>query len=188
MHIPNGYLSDPICAATTLAAAAGYGAGLWQARRAISTGSCRSLALAGAAIFAAQMINFPVDHGTSGHLVGAAAAAILLGPWAATLVMGVVLAAQAVLFGDGACATWGANMLTMGIAAPWTAWAVASALQRLRPRRRSSRWRRWPASSRCWPRPASALSSWPPQAAPLWAKYCRPCSERTCWWLRARGC
>ena len=125
MHIPNGFLSDPVCVATTAAAAAAYGAGFYQARRSLDRQKCESLAVASAAIFAAQMINFTIDHGTSGHLIGAGAVAILLGPYAAMLAMGVVLAAQAVLFGDGSIATWGANMLSMGIAAPWTAWAVS---------------------------------------------------------------
>ncbi len=128
MHIPNGFLSDPVCVATTAAAAAAYGAGFCQARRSLDQQKCESLAVASAAIFAAQMINFTIDHGTSGHLIGAGAVAILLGPYAAMLAMGIVLAAQAVLFGDGSIATWGANMLSMGIAAPWTAWAVSRIL------------------------------------------------------------
>ncbi len=130
MHIPNGFLSDPVCAITTAASAAACGAGLWHARRTLDSCGCQSLAAAGTAIFAAQMINFPVDHGTAGHLIGAGAVAIVLGPWAATLAMGVVLAVQAALFADGTLATWGANMLSMGIVAPWTAWAISRAVTR----------------------------------------------------------
>jgi cobalt/nickel transport system permease protein len=125
MHIPNGFLSDPVCAITTAASAAACGAGIWRVRRTFVGRDCESLAAAGAAIFAAQMINFPIDHGTSGHLLAAAATALVLGPWTATLAIGLVLAVQATLFGDGSLTTWGANLLAMGIVAPWSAWAVS---------------------------------------------------------------
>jgi cobalt/nickel transport system permease protein len=124
MHIPGGFLTNPVCALTTATAAAAVGTSVWQMRRSFDARSARPLAATGAAIFAAQMLNFPIASGTSGHLVGAAAAAIVLGPWAATLAMAVVLATQATLFGDGSLATLGANLLSMGIVAPWTAWGV----------------------------------------------------------------
>jgi cobalt/nickel transport system permease protein len=130
MHIPGGFLSDPVCAITSAASAAACGASLWRARRSLDARGCQSLAAAGAVIFAAQMINFPVDHGTSGHLLAAGAVAIVLGPLSATLAMGVVLAVQAALLGDGGFSTWGANLLSMGIAAPWTAWAISRAVTR----------------------------------------------------------
>jgi len=66
-------------------------------------------------VFAAQMINFPVAGGTSGHLLGGALAAILLGPWAATLIMTTVIAAQCLIFRDGGLAVLGANIFNMGI-------------------------------------------------------------------------
>ena len=68
-------------------------------------------------IFAAQMLNFPIIGGTSGHLIGAALAAILLGPWAAVLIMSCVLIAQSLLFQDGGLLALGANILNMGIIA-----------------------------------------------------------------------
>jgi len=66
-------------------------------------------------IFAAQMINFPVAGGTSGHLLGGALAAITLGPWAGMLVMTAVIAVQALLFQDGGLLVMGANILNMGL-------------------------------------------------------------------------
>jgi cobalt/nickel transport system permease protein len=87
-------------------------------RRAGRTLDERAVPLMGvsaAFIFAAQMINFPVVGGTSGHLLGAVLAAILLGPWAGTLVMASVIAVQGLLFGDGGLLAMGANIVNMGL-------------------------------------------------------------------------
>ena len=73
------------------------------------------LGVLAAFIFAVQMLNFPVAGGTSGHLLGAALAAVLLGPWLACLVMAVVLTAQAFVFADGGITALGANVLNMGV-------------------------------------------------------------------------
>jgi cobalt/nickel transport system permease protein len=82
-------------------------------------------------IFAAQMLNFPVAGGTSGHLIGGALAAILLGPWAAMLVMTSVVGLQALLFQDGGLLVLGANILNMAIIAPVVGFAAYSAIRRL---------------------------------------------------------
>ena len=66
-------------------------------------------------IFAAQMLNFPMAGGTSGHFLGATLAAVLLGPWLACLVMAVVIAVQAFAFADGGISALGANVLNMGV-------------------------------------------------------------------------
>jgi cobalt/nickel transport system permease protein len=124
MHIPNGYLSDPICAATSLAAAASLSVGVWRARRLLTADSYGQFAAVSAGVFALQMLNVPVDHGASGHLIGAALATAILGPWLAMLAMSVVLVIQATAFGDGGLLTLGANVLNMGVIAPWTAWCV----------------------------------------------------------------
>ena len=87
-------------------------------RRTQSTLGERQIPLMGvmaAFIFAAQMINFPVAGGTSGHLLGGALAAIVLGPWAGMLVMTSVIAVQALLFQDGGLLVMGANILNMGL-------------------------------------------------------------------------
>jgi cobalt/nickel transport system permease protein len=122
MHIPGGLLSDAVCAATTVASSTALGLGFWKARRGDVGYDGRSLAAVGALVFAAQMVNFPVDHGTSGHLIGAALATALLGPWGAMWAMASVVATQAVVFGDGGISALGANLLTMAVTAPWMAW------------------------------------------------------------------
>jgi len=77
----------------------------------------QQMALVASFIFAAQMINFPVANGTSGHLIGGVLAAVVLGPWAGMLVISVVLAIQAIMFGDGGIIALGANILNMGVIA-----------------------------------------------------------------------
>ena len=82
-------------------------------------------------IFAAQMINFPIIGGTSGHLLGALLAAILLGPWAATLVMASVIAVQSLLFQDGGILAMGANIVNMGLIGTIGGYAIYRAVARL---------------------------------------------------------
>jgi cobalt/nickel transport system permease protein len=115
MHIPNGFLTDPVCTVSTLASAGAIGYGVTRIRETDSSRSAALMAATGAGIFAAQMVNFPIDGLTSAHLVGAALAAIVLGPWRGMLTMAVVLAAQAFLFGDGGIRTLGANVLNMAV-------------------------------------------------------------------------
>jgi len=124
MHIPNGFLSDPVCTATTLATVGALGVGIAGLRRANDARSSAWVAAIGAGVFAAQMINFPIGDGTSGHVVGAALAAILLGPWRGMLTMAVVLAVQCLAFGDGGLSTLGANILNMAVVATLTATVI----------------------------------------------------------------
>jgi cobalt/nickel transport system permease protein len=116
MHIPNGFLSDPVCTATTLAATAALGLGCARLRQSDSSRSSAVMAATGAGIFAAQMVNFSIDHGTSAHVLGAAVAAVALGPWCGMLTMALVLTAQCLVFGDGGTSTLGANILNMAVA------------------------------------------------------------------------
>lgn len=115
LHVPDGFLSPAVTAIAWLVAAVA----VWlAARRAQARFQERLIPLAGimaAFIFAAQMINFPIAGGTSGHLVGAALAAIVLGPWMGILVMTAVIALQALLFQDGGLVAMGANILIMGV-------------------------------------------------------------------------
>ncbi|HEY1786357.1 MAG TPA: energy-coupling factor ABC transporter permease [Pirellulales bacterium] len=131
MHIPGGLVSDAVCALTTVTSSSALGVGFWHARRGGDHSNGRSLAAVGALVFAVQMVNFPVDHGTSGHLIGGALAAALLGPWGAMWAMASVVTIQALLFGDGGCGALGANLLTMAVAAPWTAWLAYRGLDRV---------------------------------------------------------
>lgn len=82
------------------------------------------MAILAAGIFVAQMINFPIGAGTSGHLIGAALAAIILGPYSATIVMATILAIQCLIFGDGGVTALGLNMFNMGIIGCFVGWHV----------------------------------------------------------------
>src|SRR4051794_7810124 len=115
MHIPDGFLSTEVALACMVPAAACVGFGLKRANVELDERRVPLLGVTGAFIFAAQMLNFPVAGGTSGHFLGAALAAILLGPWLACLVMAVVLGGQAFVFADGGLSALGANVLNMGV-------------------------------------------------------------------------
>ena len=132
MHIPDGFLTAGVTAITWAGAGAGVAAALRAEKADQNPMPAGILGATAAFIFAAQMINIPVAPGISGHLVGAALAAVLLGPWRAVIVMAVVLAVQALLFQDGGITALGANILDMGVAASLTGFAVASL---------SSRWK-----------------------------------------------
>jgi cobalt/nickel transport system permease protein len=93
------------------------------------------LGVTAAFVFAAQMLNFPVAGGTSGHFLGAALAAILLGPWLGSLVLAVVLAGQALVFADGGVTALGANVLNMGVLGALAVGGGMLALRRVLPRR-----------------------------------------------------
>jgi cobalt/nickel transport system permease protein len=115
MHIPDGFLTTEIALACAVPAAACVGIGLKRANLELDERRVPLLGVTAAFIFAAQMLNFPVAGGTSGHFLGAALAAILLGPWLACLVMAVVLGVQAFVFADGGITALGANVLNMGV-------------------------------------------------------------------------
>ena len=115
MHIPDGFLSPEVAAACAVPAVAAVGYGLRRAERDLDDRRVPLLGVTAAFIFAAQMLNFPVAGGTSGHLLGAALAAVLLGPWLACLVLAVVLGVQALVFADGGITALGANVLNMGV-------------------------------------------------------------------------
>jgi cobalt/nickel transport system permease protein len=83
-----------------------------------------AIASTGAFVFAAQMMNFPVAEGTSGHLIGAALSTIVLGPYVSILIMALVLSVQALMFGDGGLVALGANIVNLGIVASFTAYFV----------------------------------------------------------------
>ena len=100
MHIPDGFLSAEVAAACAVPAAGAVAYGLRRATRELDERRVPLLGVTAAFIFAAQMLNFPVAGGTSGHFLGAALAAVLLGPWLACLVMAVVLGVQIMLSKD----------------------------------------------------------------------------------------
>lgn len=132
MHIPDGFISVPVAAATSLASGAALFVSFGRSQTAFGVRRAPVLGLTTAFIFAAQMINFPVAGGTSGHLCGGALAAIILGsPWAGMLCIATVLIIQAVLFADGGITALGANIFNLGVISVWVAWVLTQTLQRL---------------------------------------------------------
>ena len=115
MHIPDGFLSNEVAVAVAIPAIAAVGYGLRRAEVDLDDRRVPLLGVTAAFVFAAQMLNFPVAGGTSGHFLGAALAAVLLGPWLASLVLAVVLIAQAFVFADGGITALGANVFNMGV-------------------------------------------------------------------------
>lgn len=124
MHLPDHLLSEPVCMATAAGAAALLGSAALRLGEPARGGRAPLAAALGGGIFAAQMLNFPVGDGASVHLLGSAAAAALLGPSSAMLVLAAVVAVQALVFGDGGAMALGANLLNMALAAPIVASAV----------------------------------------------------------------
>ncbi|MGM3306352.1 energy-coupling factor ABC transporter permease [Anabaena sp. WFMT] len=132
MHIPDGFISVPVAGATSLASAAALFVAFGRSQEAYGVRRAPILGLTTAFIFAAQMINFPVAGGTSGHLLGGTLAAIMLGsPWAGMLCIATVLIIQAVLFADGGITALGSNILNMAVIGVWVGWGLTQTLQRL---------------------------------------------------------
>ena len=115
LHAPDGFLSVPVAIAMWVMTVAVLTVAVRRTNGALDERAVPLMGVMAAFIFAAQMFNFPVAGGTSGHLLGGVLAAILLGPWAGTLVMACVVAVQALLFQDGGLVVMGANIFNMGI-------------------------------------------------------------------------
>ncbi len=115
MHIPDGFLNLPVIGLTWLVAIGLVAIALKQAQTMYQDRTVPLMGVCAAFIFAAQMINFPIPGGTSGHLLGGTLAGVLLGPWAGSLVMTVVFIVQSVLFQDGGLTVLGANIFNMGL-------------------------------------------------------------------------
>ena len=131
MHIPDGFLNTATSVATWAASACGVSYAVRRVRQELDERQIPLLGVTAAFIFAAQMMNFAVIGGTSGHLLGGALAAILLGPWAGMLVLTSVLTVQALLFQDGGLLALGANVFNMAIVGVLVAWVVYAGLRRL---------------------------------------------------------
>ena len=118
MHIPDGFLSGRVIGASAILAVGGLGFALRQARQTLPPRRIPLMGLAAAFVFAAQMVNFPVAGGTSGHLLGGVLSAVLLGPSAAVVVLTAVVMVQCLMFADGGVLALGANVFNMGIVGP----------------------------------------------------------------------
>jgi cobalt/nickel transport system permease protein len=136
LHIPDGFLDGGTAAVAAVPAVLAVGYGLRTAGRTLDESRVPLLGVLAAFVFAAQMLNFPVAGGTSGHFLGATLAAVLLGPWLSCLVMAVVVSVQALAFADGGITALGANVLNMGVlGAVFAGVAVVAAVRLLDPGR-----------------------------------------------------
>lgn len=135
MHVPDGFFDAPTSVATGVVAAAGVGIALRKARTELDDRTAPMAGLVATFVFAAQMLNFPVGAGTSGHLLGGALAAVLVGPWTGILCVSVVLVVQALLLADGGITALGTNITLMSLVALLAGWLVFRGLQAMLPRR-----------------------------------------------------
>ncbi len=115
MHIPDGFLSVPVAIVMWAVAIGVIILALRRSGRELGERQVPLMGVLAACIFAGQMLNFSVTGGTSGHLLGAALAVILLGPWGAILVLTAVVGVQALIFQDGGLLALGANLFNMGL-------------------------------------------------------------------------
>ncbi|MFJ8634131.1 energy-coupling factor ABC transporter permease [Streptomyces sp. NPDC093568] len=138
MHVPDGFIDAPTSAVTGVVAAAAVAVSLRGARRELDERTAPLAGLVAAFIFAVQMLNFPVAAGTSGHLLGGALAAILVGPYTGVLCVSVVLLMQGILFADGGLTALGVNITNMAIVTTIVAYAVFRGLVKVLPRSRRS--------------------------------------------------
>jgi cobalt/nickel transport system permease protein len=131
LHAPDGFVSVPIAIAMWVVTAAVIAYAVRRTNRHLDERAVPLLGVMAAFVFAAQMFNFPVAGGTSGHLLGGVLTAVLLGPWAGTLVMTAVVAVQALLFQDGGLVIMGANIFNMGIVGTLGGYALYRGLCRV---------------------------------------------------------
>jgi cobalt/nickel transport system permease protein len=124
VHIPDGFLNVATVTTTAVVSAGGVTAAIRFTKDKLKEKQIPLMGVLAAFIFAAQMLNFPIAGGTSGHFMGAAIAAILLGPWAAVLIMTCVLVAQSLIFQDGGLLALGANIFNMGIVGTFVSYGV----------------------------------------------------------------
>ncbi|MFI5965188.1 energy-coupling factor ABC transporter permease [Streptomyces asoensis] len=138
MHVPDGFINAPTSAVTAVVAAGAIAVSLRGARRELDDRTAPLAGLVAAFIFAVQMLNFPVAAGTSGHLLGGALAAILVGPCTGVLCVSVVLLMQGILFADGGLTALGVNITDMAIVTTVVSYAVFRGLVKVLPRSRRS--------------------------------------------------
>ena len=137
MHIPDGFIDIPTSAAFAAASSIAVAGAVKGARKQLSEQSAPLAGLTAVFIFAVQMLNFPVAAGTSGHLIGAALAMVLVGPYAATLALVVVLIIQAFLFADGGLTALGLSIFNMAVISVWVSFIVFRLLKKILPKTKS---------------------------------------------------
>lgn len=138
MHIPDGFIDIPTSTAFVALAGAGVALSLRGARSSLDDKTAPLAGLTATFIFAVQMLNFPVAAGTSGHLLGGALAAVLVGPFTATLALTVVLLMQGLLFADGGLSAIGLNVFNMGVIGVWVGYSFFLLIQKIFSGRKST--------------------------------------------------
>ena len=138
MHIPNGFIDIPTSAAFGTLALAGTAIALKKAKTEVDDRTAPMAGLTAVFIFAVQMLNFPVAAGTSGHLLGGALAMVLVGPYAASLAITVVLGVQALLFADGGLTALGLNVFNLSVIAVLISFLVFKLMVKLLPKTKSA--------------------------------------------------
>lgn len=133
MHMPDGFMTAPASVVAAVVAILGVAICLRGARRDLDERMVPLAGLTAAFVFAVQMLNFPVAAGTSGHLLGGALAAILIGPYAGALAVTTVLVVQTLLFADGGLTAIGFNIINMALVTAVVGWIAFRGLGRLRP-------------------------------------------------------
>lgn len=137
MHIPDGFIDIPTSAAFGTLALAGTAIALKKAKTEVDDRTAPMAGLTAVFIFAVQMLNFPVAAGTSGHLLGGALAMVLVGPYAASLAITVVLGVQALLFADGGLTALGLNVFNLSVIAVLVSFLVFKLMVKLLPKTKS---------------------------------------------------
>lgn len=137
MHMSDGLVTPPTALAFGIVAAIGLAVAATRARRDLDDRTAPMAGLVTAFVFAVQMINFPVLPGASGHLLGGALVAILVGPWVGSLCLAIVLVVQALLFADGGLTALGTNIVNMAFVGVFVGYGVAVALRRFAVRSRA---------------------------------------------------
>ncbi|HEX7100395.1 MAG TPA: energy-coupling factor ABC transporter permease [Acidimicrobiia bacterium] len=138
MHVPDGFIDAATSVGTGVVAAGGLGVSLRKAARALRDFHVPLAGVTAALIFALQMLNFPVLPGVSGHLMGGALAAILLGPWMGAAVVSVVVIVQALFFADGGVSALGVNVTNIALVTAFVAWPVFRVVLKILPKTRLS--------------------------------------------------
>ena len=138
MHVPDGYINAPTSVAFGVVAVAGLAMCVRGSRKELDERTAPMAGLVAATIFAVQMLNFPVAAGTSGHLLGGALAAILVGPYTGALCVSVVLLVQTLFFADGGLSALGLNITNMALTTALVGWVVFRILMRVLPQTKSS--------------------------------------------------
>ncbi len=135
MHIPDGFINGATSAGFGLVSAGSLGVAIRQTGRYLNERQVPLAGLVAAFVFAAQMFNFPVVSGMSGHLLGGVLAAVLVGPWAGLVVMSVVLFVQGLFFADGGLSALGLTIVNMGLLGAVVGYAVYRMILKILPRR-----------------------------------------------------